>query len=333
MGSFNTSCFISNQIISPGNKVVLFPIGAMASSSGYRKKEAEINGKTVTYKNLYNMGGYCHANMMWDVMGMMLTGVYGDYGRFELDKTLENLESLYDFFMLLLTNDINDDFIDVFDLLQNKTLEELVSEHGELYVYVKFQEYWKYVSGLMYDQELFIQFNYSIYQIQLSVISKYTFDYIINSREFSYNKSNGKEYFYVKMNNAINRFYEVVQEKNNKVLIYDYWLETMLQHTLFKDLTYNLLSYGHVKIYKDRHISILRDMYSKDKQITADIIYKMIKYRFNFNYFISMIDSFCNVKIMPVTYAGQDYGNEFGDLYIKMTKSVNKKLKQERKSN
>ena len=36
---------------------------------------------------------------------------------------------------------------------------------------------------------------------------------------------------------------------------------------------------------------------------------------------------------MPVTYACQDYGNEFGDLYIKMSKAVNKKLKQERKSN
>lgn len=331
MGSFNTSCFITNQIIVPGNQVVLFPIGGMSSPSGYRKREAEINGKVVTYQSLYNMGGYCHANMMWNIMGMMLTGIYDDYGRFKLDNTNENLESLYDFFMLLIQNDIEHDFNDEFDLLQDKNLEDLITEHGELYVHTIFQEYWKYVSELMYKQELFINFNNSIHQIQLSVVSKYTFDFINNSREFSYDKRNVKEYFNDEMSNAIELFYKVIPENNNKALIYDYWLETMIHHILLKDLTYNLLSYGHVKIYTNKHVNILKSMWDSDIQITPDIIYKMIKYRFNFNYFISMIDSFCNIKIIPVTYASQDYANEFGDLYIKMVKSVNKKLSNERK--
>ena len=79
MGSFNTQCFVTKQVIAPNDKAILLPIIAQ---NGYNHITFK-SGKTA----ISRWCSTCYSTRFWRPTGHLLTGTYEDYGRFVLDKT------------------------------------------------------------------------------------------------------------------------------------------------------------------------------------------------------------------------------------------------------
>lgn len=96
MGSFNTKCFVTQQMITPNTKSVIFPIiqnsTYEAADLVYGDKEIQKHGITSTT---------CYSDAFFEYAGPMFFGKYDDYGRFSIDKADNNHRSFLDFFNML----------------------------------------------------------------------------------------------------------------------------------------------------------------------------------------------------------------------------------------
>lgn len=92
MGSFNTTCFASNQTIAPDDECVIVPI---IQQAGYRPVEVRSGA---TSHSLYGItASTCHPDAFWSPVGGFVEGRYRDYGQFELSNTATNRLSVLGF--------------------------------------------------------------------------------------------------------------------------------------------------------------------------------------------------------------------------------------------
>lgn len=94
MGSFNVNCFTTQQVIRPGQKVLLIPI---AQEFNY----SHLESKSVKYKFRLPVSKAVYPSSRWSVASTPLEATYDDYGRFVLDfkdkQVLDAFQSLYSF--------------------------------------------------------------------------------------------------------------------------------------------------------------------------------------------------------------------------------------------
>lgn len=99
MGSFNTTCFASQQTIAPGDGCYVFPV---LQQSGYRPVELVRGEQTLA---LYGItSSTCYSNAFWRQAGPMLEAVYSDYGRVTLADSRRNRYGLYAHLRFLLAS-------------------------------------------------------------------------------------------------------------------------------------------------------------------------------------------------------------------------------------
>lgn len=97
MGSFNTTCFASNQTIAPSDECVIVPI---VQQAGYQPVEVSAGE---TSHSLYGItASTCHPDAFWSPAGGFVEGRYHDYGQFELSDTPANRFSVLGFIGWLL---------------------------------------------------------------------------------------------------------------------------------------------------------------------------------------------------------------------------------------
>ena len=93
MGSFNTSCMVSQQVIVPGAETIILPIQQQAT---YEPVEISKDGKEMSQFGFAHTT--CYPTAFWGYAGPMIRGTYDDYGRFNIDDTVENKINLISFF-------------------------------------------------------------------------------------------------------------------------------------------------------------------------------------------------------------------------------------------
>jgi len=94
MGSFNTACFASGQVIATGDKAYLMPI---LQASTYDPVEMSFNGEKLSLPGISNMNCYPHS--FWEPYGAFIEAEYHDYGQFHLVDTPINRVRLVDFIL------------------------------------------------------------------------------------------------------------------------------------------------------------------------------------------------------------------------------------------
>jgi hypothetical protein len=90
LGSFNTTCFASQQTIAPGDECYVWPI---IQQSGYTPVELVHKEEThavhaVTYST-------CHPNRFWTPYGCLIAAKYDDYGSVALTDTPLNRQRIF----------------------------------------------------------------------------------------------------------------------------------------------------------------------------------------------------------------------------------------------
>lgn len=96
MGSFNTSCLVSRQIIVPGAEVVILPISQQGTYNPVEISKGE--RKLSQYGFAHTT---CYPTAFWGYAGPMIRGKYYDYGRFDILDTPENYQNMLCFFKKL----------------------------------------------------------------------------------------------------------------------------------------------------------------------------------------------------------------------------------------
>jgi hypothetical protein len=154
MGSFNTSCFVTQQIIKPDDAVVLFPI--FQEKGGAVDVVPDPGQPLITASHPQFTSSTCHQTAFWEYGGPTLEATYADYGRFTLLNTPQNIAHLTSFFESLHSNlcevkpgdnDCHDHplrFRDLFDPIKTYSFAEL-------------SEIWETLSEMIHESRLFVR--------------------------------------------------------------------------------------------------------------------------------------------------------------------------------
>lgn len=336
MGSFNTTCFASQQTIVPEAECLIFPIKQQTTYN-----EVEILDKAGSCKIKGIAHTRCYPDCFWEYAGPILKGVYYDYGQFKLHKDDSNTHALITFFNELerdcyqtkggdnIYHDLAFNFQELYQSSNTYTFEQLESIWDSL---------WKVADKNRVFLKNYSQDNAS--QLQFAVMHKSTAEYLtlitektVNWQNQSYAKT---EYFanYIKESfDQISQISQITQDTatSDKELNYrlflnkisflkGYGLEHNNSHLSSKYNNYNAVS-NIFESFKDEIIN---------KQLTPEFI-NALRTQFDLqieHYYIHAGLDALNIRLAPQVYADPDYSNEIGDSYLKMIKAVNKQIKQ-----
>lgn len=335
MGSFNTSCMVSQQTIVPGSHVVILPISQQAT---YNPVELIKDGKETSQYGFANTT--CYPTAFWGYAGPMIRGQYDDYGCFELFETPENKNNLITFFEQLLTdafttkqgnNEYHDHPFDIHSLYERK----------KQYSFVELVAIWDKVWDVSQENRLFVcDYQENPRNLQFAVIHQAAADYLINYVDGlkSYNGQSyeQKSYFADYLKRYFNKklaAIEKMQDNEN----YDY--------TFFATQISSLNSYRlgeqegcyishHYDNYEDV-IKIIESVKITGEELpseTVEALFEISKSQIKHRYLQVGLDSF-NIKLSPMVYASQDYDNSIGKGYTKMIKTVSAQVNKQIKNN
>ncbi len=333
MGSFNTTCFISQQTISTDDCAVIFPISQQKT---YRPVELSItqNGKTEQKSRYGYANSTCYPTAFWSFEGPMFTGKYYDYGQFNLDNTPQNTVNLKVFFNHLHQN--------LYDVAQGENsshdlpikFKELYNPKQE-YSFEELREIWDSMWELNHEHRLFVKdYNDEPICLAFSVAHKSAVDYLINM------VSSYKNW----QNQSYNQF-DVIQRQITQSLerISSFDSQKMKDfgsfHLLTKLANLEGISIGeqegsyisnHYDCYEEieKIVSEFLKNESNPKEIDQEFIQKsleIVKPQLAHRYVLSGLTNL-NIRLSPMVYASQDYQNEIGNAYLKMVQSVNQSV-------
>lgn len=319
MGSFNTSCFVSQQTIVPEAESYILPI---YQSHNYGKIEIELNGKE--YEELGNYNSTCYPNAFWGYAGPLFKGKYDDYGCFILHEDIHNHINFLLFFDELYKN--------LFVTLQgNNEYHDLGIDFKSLYIpekkysFNELHEIWDKVWEVGQKGRLYIKdIMDAPCQLQFAVMHKATANSLIN---YVANEEERIEYFDKYIEQKLKMIFPDVH--NNSFFISQLALlerfrigEGSGEHFSF----YSGMDYSCEDVIKRYESQKLEDCLKEIKEDLYDVFEVQIEHRYIYEALNCL-----NIKLSPMVYASQDYQNEIGIEYTKLVKEVNAKIVQELK--
>lgn len=335
MGSFNTSCMVSQQVITPGAEVVIFPI---RQESTYNPVELSSGDKKFSIYGVSN--STCYPTAFWGYAGPMIHGKYDDYGRFELSDTEETKESLITFFDLLHKESL------VTSQGENKS-HDLAFDMKNIYTpkvsysFEQLIEIWDTMFEVSSKCRLFIKSHYGEPKnLQFAVVHKAAADYLKNITnekvgwdDSSYEKSIFfKKYMQSQVDRTVNTF-PAWDEKRV--------LEWVISKVSFLE-GYRIgeTEGAHFSFYHDAFDKVIDLMEENDNvavgfQVTDEFTNKMLdilSLHIDHRYIHSGMESL-GIKLSPMVYASQDYDNETGKAYASMVQAVSREVLREIKVN
>lgn len=335
MGSFNTTCFASQQTIIPGAKCVIIPIAQQAT---FNPVPIEKNGEQFAPWGIAN--STCYPSCFWGHSGQIIRGTYYDYGRFELDETIENTMALVSLFQELLENSYvtkqgKNEYHDI-----PFNMQELYNPQ-ELYSFEELLEIWEKIWDVTQEHRLFINdYHKSPRQFQFAVMHEKTAQYLIDkvSSFSSYGgqsyeqKSYFKDYVQSKLSRVID-FFNKKEARNPKEAFSFFSMQiSSLDNYRIGDQegTYLSIHYNHYEAVEniiDKFVTNNTDLTQVSNQI-IDELFNVFKPQLDHRYIHAGLDHL-NIKLTPMVYAGQDYSNDIGNAYLEMIQSVNQSINDE----
>ncbi len=338
MGSFNTTCFASQQTISTGDECFIFPI---SQKTTYKPVDLIVPwGKETKEVSKYGFSNSsCYSTGFWGYEAPMLKGDYDDYGRFVSERRNENFKMLMCFLNILERKvcDVKQGENSSHDLpLDFKSLYSSKTKYTADQLEEIFNKVWDVAS----ENRLFTV-NYSGEPVNVSFavmhkcVGEYLIDSISSKKDWHGNSLEPKEYFYHYMNNKWKDMREIFAEKLSNP-------EKRKETFAFFAINTNNLDgfsigesegsgirnkYPHNNVVVDKIIKHLEenpDLLTFDKKFT-DEIWGEFKLQIDHKYINQGLDNL-NIKLSPIVYATQDYSNDLGNGYLKMVQFANEKV-------
>lgn len=345
MGSFNTTCFASQQTIASGDECYVIPIHQNAS---YKPVAMEINGESFSQHGI--TCSTCYPNGFWVPNGGYIEAVYDDYGQVKVKNTGANrvrmfhlIEKLYARAPLVAQgeNKYHDVPYDLKGFVAAKTplLLSMLDRSKEKDAYtgpkspeVLFAELglvWEYTWEAAHEHRLFIKNpNRSIAAQQFAVMHKVAFDTLVTevAKQKTWdNKSlDLRTYFngaldLVKLDFSVAFSPEFPFDKTE-------YIRRSFQNALG--------SFGAMEgIYWDYEFTEIQHIvaaYVKGPEIDEELLFEKFKPILEGRYAtVGLMQH--NLKFLPLVYASQDYDNSVGRGYMKFVQTVSRAVTKQRK--
>lgn len=331
MGSFNTTCMVTQQTIVPGADVIILPIHQQTSYQAFEllKDNKEISQFGLSRNN-------CYPTSSWGYAGPMFTGQYDDFGRFELSDSVENHTHLISFFNHLLSSsystkpDENDRYV-AFDMASLYTSKKE-------YSFSELHTIWNRLFEVTQDNRLFISVQNHPVNLQFAVIHRAAADYLIeyvaqqkSRQDISYEQ---KTYFKNYIQKRTEHLIKVFAEKKvfNEILDFFSFEIISLSGFCFGEQEDCTIS-SHYDIGKLIRIEF-EDFMAKNEGATCfsdtliDNLFNLFKTQIDHRYLHTGLDYF-NIRLSPMVFSPQDYDNSLGKNYAKMIRSVSSQINKD----
>lgn len=335
MGSFNTTCFASQQTIIPGEPCIILPI---AQSTTYNPVEMVLNDKPHSQYGISH--STCYPTAFWNYASPIIKGKYNDYGKFELDHSEENESNIVSFFNYLHKS--------LLEIKRGKNeYHELALNFKKLfnpkqkYSFEKLEEIWENVWSVGQENRLFVlDFINSIpVPFQFAVMHQETAKYLINvtnkQKTWDGKTREQKEYFANYSQSMFEKIKKVFAGKKDIKEVLNFF---SMQISSLDGFRIGESEGTHISLHYNNFEKVMNifDKYFKDNETNIDILpkefinelFKVFKNEIDHRYIHGGLDSL-NIKLSPMVYAGQDYQNEIGNDYAKMVNAVNKAINLE----
>lgn len=330
MGSFNTTCFASNQTIASGDACWVIPIRQSAGS-----EPVEMQYRDKKYSEYAHASTTCYPTAFWEPVGEPIRAEYYDYGRVDIAETSENLVNMLSLFLYLRElgavtekgdNPYHDPAFDIQQFLADKAGSVLSMLEGQSSganleaVTTETKLVWDYIWEVAHEHRLFVGSSYAkpVRQFQFAVVHDSSYQKLIELYE-------GQE-----------PWGEKPYERRAFV---DYALERSVTTSEGRGLTdgyfisSTLRDAGYARSYSYQLSDSTMDtaVYSYVAGgLSADGLYEKVKPWIDFRYFLAGLE-ILNLKVSPLVYASQDYGNEVGEMYTKFVSEVSAEICAERR--
>lgn len=341
MGSFNTTCFASNQTIAPGDLARVIPVMQQGTYRTVSLSKGELAAKLHGIAN-----SVCGPNAFWKPVAGFLPARYDDYGLFNLVLDTEADRSVArSFFMDVYRrgakaeqgeNACHDIPVDFEAFVTEKApglLALMQKSHrfddevaaGADNLDTELQACWKYISETVRQHRMFLMNDReTLRPLEFVVMHEDAYLALIASVEATSNwekQSNARE---AAVRRALAETRKRYAERARDADVGDF----IFADTLSSELS-RIGSEGNFnRIGLHRAIrpltAGLRKGESDAEFLAAVLPHLADRYAFSG---LEML----NLFFSPMVYAGQDYSNELGDNYLKFVKAVNKKVSAARK--
>lgn len=334
MGSFNTTCFVTQQTISCRNPCYILPIKQNSGYNGVKltRGQSPIDGSLIGSSIASST---CYPDAFWKPYGGFIKAAYDDYGQVEIDFTDEETKKV------------------VNALFEELSKDSFVTHVGEnachdvpfnisKYKDKSIEEAWKYMwTAAVHELRVFVtpyQDN-SPRQFTFAILSEQAYDYLLAEME-SATKYDGSscsrdsiiDGFAAELEESMPRFNKPNDEHKGKYAKGGDGYESMRRHCATEIIrsAYNGYSNVHSPFYLRDDIYDYADELIENGAFSAATRAKM-KEGMAFGYIMSGLDSM-NIKISPMVYAGQDYSNSIGKAYVEMIKTVSEQINKQQET-
>lgn len=327
MGSFNTTCFVTQQTISTKNPCYILPIKQSGGHSGVQliRNEKPAVGTSIADST-------CYADCFWKPMSGFIKATYNDYGQvtinFEAEK--DNILALFgvlncDAYVTLAgENKFHDVPFDIQKCIDTKNIEQAWDMMWE---------------AAVHELRVFVRpyANNSPTQFTFAIMSEQAYDYLLNYSDsiVGWSKTSWKREDRI---NSVFSELEKRMEEFNSLTVHngEYAVGgpryTNMRSIVLKEIVDDMIRggsnvstpYSVVKSVIDisQRSSKLEDFSAEDKAKLKELM--------EFGYIMNALDSM-NIKISPMVYASQDYNNSIGKDYAKMIKTVSAQINKQQK--
>jgi hypothetical protein len=313
MGSFNTTCFVTQQTIAGEDKCYVLPV---RQAIGYSPVKLRRMGEDFSRYGICHQD--CYPNANWEPVGNFLEGEYDDYGLVELANTPLNHHRLTSFFRYLQNysfvaepgenyiHDVPFDFPAFVDaepelqeLLRGAGPEDQKSRHELL------MKAWAYYEEVSRQYRVFTASHgeREPRQVRHAILHKDAYLRLIALTE-SQQGYKGQPYTRRAVFDRILDEVKGLADKTQPKLASMYW-----------GLKLSLVGFSSGLSFDDED-DVFEPLFERyiEGQMKKDALFKAVRPWLD-SRFVMMGLNQLNIRISPMTYATQDYSNEIGRLY------------------
>lgn len=343
MGSFNTTCFATNQTIAPGDKCRILPI---SQQSTYSPVTLAYGEKTEAHYGVTS--STCYPDSFWKPAGTWLEAEYDDCGSSKLlqgPQTRVRLLSFFDQVLMRCPNvaegentrqDIAFDFASflsteapgVHQLLQAKDSFFEVETLDSSALDEELDACWDYIFEVAAENRLFIQDYRGIPRpLQFAVLHERTYQALLETVSTRLDRDGGT----VDMAEFLERSLvkAVAAEETLKA---DFGEPFPLEGWFFSDSlreSFRNLGDPGARELESAVLAQLSKKFIRGTLSLPDFVEAFKPHLADRYLFAALLE--LNLRFSPMVYATQDYSNDVGQAYAALTAKVSQQITKERK--
>lgn len=329
MGSFNTTCFASQQTIAGRDPCVVIPI---IQAHGYEKIPVKLGDEA---HSLFGVtASTCYPSAFWKPLAAGIECEYYDYGQVELIKTQRNSDIILGFISTLLSksgvveqgdNQYHDVPFDIRAFVKENTpnllaavTESALSSVPVDDIWDNLATVWDYIWEAAQEHRLFCADYKGMFPAQFAIMHRSAFDNLAESVAQSTTWNDESLAYEATFKRAFVNLTEITEDMPNEKA------QAALNFLRSYKFSQDIRRIGAMEgLYYPGEDTVLNNAIDAffDKSIDEQGLFERIKPLLELRYMVSGLAGL-NLHFSPMVYASQDYSNEIGRAYAKFVSEV-----------